>query len=125
MAVDRMPSDTTQLLWYTLIIGGTGVGALLLGILAARFAKKRWQTSTPREAFTIQDLREMYQRGEITTQEYEAMRATIIARVTASAPPAQGQPEPASHESGQQQPDAGSEWPESDNPPPNEDPKEQ
>jgi hypothetical protein len=118
-------SDTAQLLWYILIIGVIGVGALLVGVLAARFVKKRVQTTTPAEAFTIQDLREMHQRGEITTPEYEVMRATIIARATAPPPPGPGQPEPASHERGQRQPDAGSDVGDSENPPPTEDPKDQ
>ena len=117
-------SDTAQLLWYILIIGVIGVGALLVGVLAARFVKKRLQTTTPAEAFTIQDLREMHQRGEITTPEYEAMRAAIIARATAPAPRGPGQPEPDGHDPQGPQSDTASDLPVTEDPPPTEDPKD-
>ena len=122
MAIDCMP-DTTQLLWYILIIGAVGVAALLLGILAARFVKKRLQSTPSAEAFSIQDLRGMHERGEINTQEYEAMRAAIIAQATAP-PPAQARPDAGNHETGQQPPDLGPDLPDVRNHPPTEDSKD-
>ncbi len=55
-----------------LIMGGTGV------ILWVR----RWsRRDTPAEPFTVQDLRDMRARGEITEREYMAMRAALIGRM--------------------------------------------
>lgn len=67
--------------------------ALVVGIYIARGLKSWGSRSEMKEAgFTLQDLREMLSRGEITQREFESMRAQIIAgvRTTASGPAAAG-----------------------------------
>lgn len=59
-------------------IGGFAVAARL----------RRWTTTEqPTEAFSMQDLREMRQRGQISDQEFETMRAAILGRRPREAPP--------------------------------------
>ena len=112
--MDRMPR-TTELLWYILGIGVIGVGTLLLGILAGRLVRKRLRSDQPTEPFTIQDLREMREREEITPQEYQAMRAAIIGRLKAAPRSEPRKPRPLDPPAGCQRPDANSD------PPPAED----
>lgn len=80
-----MPQDG-ELLWYTVWIGVIGVGAMLIGVLASRAIRKRLRGGSTTETFTVQDLREMRNGGEITQQEYEAMRAAIIGRLASDSP---------------------------------------
>ena len=101
----------TQILWYILIIGVIGVGVILLGVIAARLLKKRLNTTPPAEPFTIQDLREMRRRGEITEQECDAMRAATIARMTTSPALEERQPAPSDPDARQQRPDVASDPP--------------
>lgn len=55
----------------------------VIGIAGAYFALavRRWARSTPTaETFTLQDLREMRERGELQPREFEALRARMFAR---------------------------------------------
>jgi hypothetical protein len=55
--------------------------AAVLGIggIYAALAVKRWmQREEPVETLTLQDLREMRARGQITEEEYETLRAGIL-----------------------------------------------
>jgi hypothetical protein len=106
---------TAELLWYILGIGVIGVGALLVGILAGRLVKKRLRRDDPAEAFTIQDLREMRAREQITAQEYQAMRAALIGRLKAAPGSEPRKPGPFDREAGRPGPDAAAD------PPPSED----
>jgi hypothetical protein len=106
---------TAELLWYILGIGVIGVGTLLLGILAGRLVKKRLRRDHPVETFTIQDLREMRERGQITAQEYQATRAAIVGHLKAAPRSGPRKTGPVEPEAGRQRPDATSD------PPPAED----
>lgn len=78
-------AQSSEPLWYVVWITIIGVGAMLIGLIASRVLKRRLRREEPAQAFTLQDLRELRDRGAITTQEYETMRATIIAQMTADA----------------------------------------
>lgn len=72
-----------------LFIGAAVFGALLLGgagYLLVRRVRAWTQQDEKIESFTLQDLRELRQRGEISPKEYDALRKTIIAGVAADAP---------------------------------------
>lgn len=78
-----MPSlgaSTHDVLWQRLI--WVGLAAAILGVAGFIFIlimRKRLRSSdTPSDPFTLQDLREMLQRGDITRAEYEAMRGAIV-----------------------------------------------
>ncbi|MFQ5806829.1 MAG: SHOCT domain-containing protein [Phycisphaerae bacterium] len=87
--------QTAELLWYIVWIGVIGVSAMLIGIAVSRALRKRLRAERRTESFTIQDLREMRERGTITQQEYEAMRATILGRMVADSPmPASSKSDP-------------------------------
>jgi hypothetical protein len=75
--------QTGELLWYIVGVTVVGLGAMLIGILAARAFKKGLRAEVRSEAFTIQQIREMRERGEITQKEYETMRAAVIGQTTA------------------------------------------
>lgn len=78
--------QTSELLWYIAWITVIGVSAMLLALAVSRMFRKRLRRETRTEAFTLQDLRGMRDAGDITQQEYEAMRATIIGEMTTDLP---------------------------------------
>ncbi len=107
--------QTAELMWYILAIGVIGVGAMLIGILASRLLRKRLRNSRPTEVFTIQDLREMRRREDITQQEYETMRAAIIGRVADAPQPEPRKTSPIDPETGSERPNASSDQPPDEN----------
>jgi len=55
------------------------VAILAIGGLAVALAARRWaQRDAQREAFTLQDLRDMRARHEISDQEFLALRAAVL-----------------------------------------------
>ncbi len=86
---------TGELLWYVLWITLIAVGALLIAIIASRIVRKRLEPPDRSPSFTLQDLRELRDSGQITGPEYEAMRAAIIGQAHAQPdPPAPKRSEP-------------------------------
>lgn len=79
-------SPASQLLWYILWISVVGIGAVLIAVILSRVLAKRLRGQTRTQAFTIHDLRQMRGRGEITEQEYQAMRATVIEHAVGDSP---------------------------------------
>lgn len=51
-------------------------------------AVKRWyfRDDQPRETFTLQDLREMKKRGEISDHEFHAMRTALLGKYAQDVP---------------------------------------
>lgn len=80
---------------YILLVGVVGIGAMVVGILAARLVRKRLRSPSSTQAFAIQDLRDMRRRGEITDDEYRIMRDATIAQVNTPPTPEQFESEPA------------------------------
>lgn len=74
--------QTNELLWSVVLLTVLGVGALLL-VFVARAYRKHVGRTPQTQTFTIQDLRELRDAGDITQQEYEAMRAVVIGQATA------------------------------------------
>lgn len=61
--------------------------AVILAGLIVVFAVRRWAAREVKtETFTIQDLREMRKRGEISEQEFQSMRAAILAEMDVRIP---------------------------------------
>ena len=77
--------QANELLWSTVLIAAIGVGALLI-VLVARAFRRRMRSNQNTETFTIQDLRNLRDAGDITQQEYEAMRAAVIGQITGDSP---------------------------------------
>jgi hypothetical protein len=77
------PDETPVL---TVFIWFAGAAVLALGGFYVVRAVRRWivQEDAP-ETFTIQDLREMRARGDITDPEFAAMRAKLLAQLDLSA----------------------------------------
>ena len=62
------------------------IAAILAGLIVV-FAVRRWAAREVKtEGFTIQDLREMRARGEISEQEFQSMRTTILAAMDVRVP---------------------------------------
>lgn len=72
----------------------TGLLGVLIaaGYLLVRHIRKRFSADADDSAFTLQNLREMRARGEITEREYESMRAGLLG--TMAAPPRTPLPKP-------------------------------
>ena len=69
-------------LWDVAIYGAVVLGALLLIVLVAQWYRSRMRKpdeSGP--AFTLQDLRDLRDRGELRPEEYERLRAVVVAEV--------------------------------------------
>lgn len=77
-------------LWAIVAIG------LIFAGLVVVMAVRRWaRTEIHADTFTVGDLRDMLTRGDITEQEFRAMRSRIIDQVRAdlqSQPPAKSPP---------------------------------
>jgi uncharacterized membrane protein len=76
--------------WFV-IVALAAVGGIYLVMVVRRWTQREQRTAT----FTIQDLRDMRARGDISEPEFVAMRATILTqldvpRPTASSPPPGG-----------------------------------
>lgn len=75
----------TQLVWF----GGMLVAALIAGYIIVRIVRRRsMDGGAAKEAFTLQDLREMRAAGQISESEFESMKAGLIGRLRT---PASGQ----------------------------------
>lgn len=75
-------------MWYALIVGVVGVGALLVAVWLTRgFGKRLRGESDAAITFTLQDLRELLADGRITRAEYEVMRGAVIERMGARKSP--------------------------------------
>ncbi len=69
-------------LWDVAIYGAVVLGAVLLIVLVAHWYRARFRRldeSGP--TFTLADLRELLDRGQLAPDEYERLRATIVAEV--------------------------------------------
>ena len=82
-------------MWYIAVIGVVGVGGLLLAVWMTRGFRKRIQSDdAPAGAFSLEDLRKLLNTGQITREEFETMRATLIKRVQTRpiSPPTEAKP---------------------------------
>jgi len=66
--------------WFA-IVALAAVGGIYLMMAVRRWSQREESPAT----FTIQDLRDMRDRGEISAAEFSAMRATILAQLEPSA----------------------------------------
>lgn len=62
------------------------IAAIFAGLIVV-FAVRRWASHEVKtDTFTIQDLREMRARGEISEQEFQSMRAALLAELDIGLP---------------------------------------
>jgi len=70
--------------------GGILIGVVLIGFFVLMFVRRRYvgegENDKQDPGFSLAGLREMRDRGEITPEEYEAMRAKVIAKVKGTSP---------------------------------------
>ena len=87
----RLSADVFAiLLWLVLVI----VGGFVVAVAVRRWAQREERAVG---SFTFQDLRDMRARGEITEQEFAAMRTALLARIDldrAAEGPEAGEPPP-------------------------------
>ncbi|TWT46081.1 hypothetical protein RAS1_25280 [Phycisphaerae bacterium RAS1] len=75
-------SDVFSLGLMIMLAAIAAIGGL---VIAARL--RRWTSAEQKvEAFTMQEIREMLARGQISEQEFEAMRAALLGRRAPAAP---------------------------------------
>lgn len=72
-------------LWGAVLLGLIALG--IVGAYVARAVRERMQQPPTAEPFTLQDLRAMRDRGDLTPAEYETMRAGLLGRVLPSKSP--------------------------------------
>jgi uncharacterized membrane protein len=68
--------------WLLLLVGVVIVGGVLI------YYVRKWMagdSTTPAEGFTLQDLRDLHARGELTDEEYQNARTAMIGRVKSTA----------------------------------------
>ncbi|MBN2448032.1 MAG: SHOCT domain-containing protein [Phycisphaerae bacterium] len=88
-----MASATADLVLWTIILALFVVVAVV-GLALARRIQQWARADQVAEPFTLQDLREMRERGEISEIEFEAMRAGLIGRILAPATPRESRDDP-------------------------------
>lgn len=71
--------NTADILSIFLWISGAAVAAIV-GLFVARAVRNWSRSQEAADPFTIQDLREMRERGEISQAEFESMRGAILGR---------------------------------------------
>ena len=67
--------------WLIVLVAVVIVGGVLIYYI------RKWMAGdspTPAEGFTLQDLRDLHSRGELTDEEYQNARAAMIGRVKQS-----------------------------------------
>lgn len=70
------------------------VAAAVAGLFIARAVRNWSRREEPTPDFTLQDIREMHARGELSDREFAAMRATILGRLADDAPRRPDPPSP-------------------------------
>ena len=80
--------DITDGMQFVDVFFWFGVAAVLglVGFYVIRSLRRWISREQPIQTFTIQDLREMRDRGDITDQEFVTMRARLLAQVRARSP---------------------------------------
>lgn len=76
-----MPDFSRLAILFGSLLGIAFTGVVII-IIVRRYYLGGATSQTPLP-FTLQDLRDMYSRGQITTIEYETMRAAMIGEHTA------------------------------------------
>jgi hypothetical protein len=97
------PTATGTLLAETNLSNALMVGlwvmlAAILGVAGTRLAlavRRRFRTDPPTQTFTLQDLRELRDKGELSEQEFAALRALTLSRMAADAPDSAERPDAA------------------------------
>jgi uncharacterized protein YneF (UPF0154 family) len=79
-------SDWTVLLLYAGVLLGVAI-VMILGTFAARRWRQRLLDSQQTPPFTLQDLRDMKASGQITEEEFRAMRAALLGAWSAPGAP--------------------------------------
>ncbi len=82
-----MNPAVSDLMWRIVWITAAGLAALLAAFIVGRLIRRNLSASSQQPAFTIQDLREMRDAGQISEREYQAMRAAIIGQAAPSSEP--------------------------------------
>jgi len=78
--------DTSELVSWSGLLLVIGIPAIILCWLGARALKRRLlRHQSSEQPFTIQGLRDLRARGQITEQEFEAMRAAVLQQFDADA----------------------------------------
>lgn len=82
-SVDHSARALGELLpWLAVLVGVVIAGGVLIYVV------RKWMagdSSTPPEGFTLQDLRDLHSRGELTDAEYQSAREAMIGRVKQTA----------------------------------------
>jgi hypothetical protein len=98
LAVQR--DITPYLIMVGIMMAVVIAGGLVLLVLRARVLR---QTGTQQAGGLLDDLRRMLERGEISQAEFDATKATMVARLAGKAPP----PRPAAPPGAVRTPDGG------------------
>ncbi len=88
-----MPNMYALLGWMAVVIVAVGIGVAIVSVV------RRWsQREEQIETFTFQDLREMRERGDISEEEFAAMRHVVLSHMATQlsddAPPPPPRPTP-------------------------------
>lgn len=85
-------SEEHLLMWGGILILIVLAGFFVIMAVRRRFAESgRHAAQDP--GFSLSSLRELRDRGELTPEEYDRMRARVIAKVKGQAPPREPEPE--------------------------------
>ena len=104
-----MNPTVSDLMWRIVWITAGALAALLVAFVVGRLVRRNLSSSNHQPAFTIQDLREMRDAGQISESEYQAMRSAIVGQAGAPGGPAPAPGEQAADDERPSPPEPGSE----------------
>ena len=96
LAIQLEAAQSTTIFWCSVILAVSVVG--FLGIMVFKRIWRRNEAPSESAGFSLSDLREMRDRGEITPEEYEQTRANVIAKVKQRAAQSKPKPKPTDNE---------------------------
>ena len=76
--------DPAFFLWVAVLVGVVIAGGILVAVIRRRF---RAGGQAELQGFTLHEIREMHRRGDLTDEEFEQARATILRQVGATPSP--------------------------------------
>lgn len=79
-------TDSVQVVWTIVALLAILFGGFVVVVLIRRYARTMTAQTTQQEPFTLDQLRQLHQRGELSDEQYERARDRMVERLKAPQP---------------------------------------
>lgn len=79
-------TDPAQVAWTIVALLAMLFGGFVVVVLIHRYARRMTAQTTQQEPFTLDQLRQLHQRGELSDEQYERARDRMVERLKAPPP---------------------------------------